>query len=87
MSENINLLIVDDQSLIRDGIASLLSLQENIVIAGTASNGKEAVEKADRLRPDVILMDIRMPVMDGITAAEKNHKNRILQPYNNAYNI
>ncbi len=71
MSNIINLMIVDDQSLIRDGIASLLSLQENITIAGTASNGKEAVKKAGEIKPDVILMDIRMPVMDGIAAAEK----------------
>ncbi len=70
MGNIIKLLIVDDQSLIRDGIASLLSLQENISISGTASNGKEAVEKAEQLKPDVILMDIRMPVMDGIAAAE-----------------
>ena len=71
MDDIIKLLIVDDQILIRDGIASLLSLQKNITVAGTASNGREAVDKAESLRPDVILMDIRMPVMDGIAATEK----------------
>ena len=71
MEEIIKLLIADDQILIRDGIASLLSLQENIKVAGTAANGKEALEKAKSLRPDVILMDIRMPVMDGIAATEE----------------
>ena len=71
MEEIIKLLIADDQILIRDGIASLLSLQKNIKVAGTAANGKEALEKAESLRPDVILMDIRMPVMDGIAATEK----------------
>ena len=76
MKSKINLMIVDDQSLIRDGIASLLSLKEDIIISGTASNGKEAVEKAQDLKPDVILMDIRMPVMDGIAAAEKIINNR-----------
>ena len=71
MDKNIKLLIADDQSLIRDGIASLLSLQENITVAGTARNGEEAVRKAKELKPDVILMDIRMPVMDGIAAADE----------------
>lgn len=71
MDKNIKLLIADDQSLIRDGIASLLSLQENITVAGTARNGEEAVRKARDLKPDVILMDIRMPVMDGIAAADE----------------
>ena len=71
MDKNIKLLIADDQSLIRDGIASLLSLQEDITVAGTARNGEEAVRKARDLKPDVILMDIRMPVMDGIAAADE----------------
>ena len=75
MENSIKLMIVDDQSLIRDGIASLLSLQDNITIAGTAANGEEAVKKAKELKPDVILMDIRMPVMDGIAAADKIIKN------------
>ena len=52
----------------RDGIASLLEMQEAIEVVGTASNGQEALEKAVSLRPDVILMDVRMPVMDGVLA-------------------
>jgi len=64
----IRVLIVDDQHLIRDGIASLLALRSEIEVAGSAENGQRAVEKAAELRPEVILMDIRMPVMDGITA-------------------
>ena len=68
--ERINLLIVDDQSLVREGIASLLALQPGINILGTAENGQEAVHFAKEAQPDVILMDIRMPVMDGIAAAE-----------------
>lgn len=64
----IRVLVVDDQRLMRDGIASLLSLQEGIEVIGTASNGKEAVAQALAMQPHVILMDVRMPVMDGVVA-------------------
>ena len=61
-------LIVDDQQLVRDGIASLLRMQEGINVVGTATNGQEAVEQAMTLQPEVILMDVRMPIMDGVEA-------------------
>src|SRR5260370_25747978 len=61
-------LVVDDQRLMRDGIASLLEIQEGIEVVGMASNGQEAIAKAVALHPDVILMDLRMPVMDGVSA-------------------
>lgn len=64
----VRVLVVDDQRLMRDGIASLLSIQGGIEIVGTAGNGQEAVEQAMSLRPDVVLMDVRMPVMDGVVA-------------------
>lgn len=64
-------LIVDDQHLIREGISSLLKFQDEISVAGVATDGKDAIDKYRLYKPDVILMDIRMPVMDGITAAEK----------------
>src|SRR5689334_21593934 len=64
----VRVLVVDDQRLMRDGIASLLEIQEAIEVVGTASNGQEALEQAVSLRPDVILMDVRMPVMDGVVA-------------------
>lgn len=66
--ESVRVLVVDDQRLMRDGIASLLEIQEGIEIVGTASNGQEALEKALALCPNVILMDVRMPGMDGVTA-------------------
>ena len=69
-AEKINILIVDDQSLVREGIASLLAIQPGIKLLGTAENGREAVQFVQQEQPDVILMDIRMPVMDGIAAAE-----------------
>ncbi|MCA9978668.1 MAG: response regulator transcription factor, partial [Anaerolineales bacterium] len=65
---NITVLIVDDQRLIREGIASLLGIQEGITVVGTAVDGQEAITKALELQPNVILMDVRMPIMDGITA-------------------
>lgn len=64
----VKVLVVDDQQLMRDGLASLLSIQEGIEVVGTAVNGQEAVDHALRLQPDVVLMDVRMPVMDGIIA-------------------
>jgi len=64
----VRVLVVDDQQLVRDGIASLLRVQEGIAVVGTATNGQEALEQAIALRPDVILMDVRMPVMDGVEA-------------------
>lgn len=68
LSEPVRVLVVDDQQLMRDGLASLLSIQEGIEVVGTAADGQEAIDQALRLQPDVVLMDVRMPVMDGITA-------------------
>jgi len=69
--KKIRVLVADDQRLVRDGIASLLSIQDGIEVVGTASNGEEAVEQALAQRPDVALMDIRMPIMDGVEAARR----------------
>lgn len=66
--EAVRLLVVDDQRLMLDGIISLLSLRDEVLVVGTATNGKEAIAKALELKPDVILMDVRMPIMDGVTA-------------------
>jgi DNA-binding NarL/FixJ family response regulator len=64
----VRVLVVDDQQLVRDGIASLLRVQDGIVVVGTATNGQEALEQALTRQPDVILMDVRMPIMDGVEA-------------------
>ena len=64
----IRLLLVDDQSIVREGLSSLLQTQSDLEIVGEAENGRVAVEKAIALQPDVVLMDIRMPVMDGVAA-------------------
>jgi DNA-binding NarL/FixJ family response regulator len=67
----IRVLIVDDQPLVRQGMASLLSLEEGIEIVGQAENGEEAIVKGSELRPDVVLMDIRMPIADGVVATTR----------------
>jgi DNA-binding NarL/FixJ family response regulator len=64
----IRVLVADDQAAVRDGFAALVDAQENMQIAGTAANGREAVDRARRAFPHVILMDIRMPVLDGLDA-------------------
>ncbi len=61
-------LVVDDQALMREGLCTLLELDESISVVGTAANGHEAVQRARELEPHVVLMDIRMPGMDGIAA-------------------
>ncbi|MHA7306694.1 response regulator [Arthrobacter sp. TMN-49] len=68
---SIRLLIVDDQAMVREGFAALLGAQDDIEVVGQAENGARAVEMARELRPDVVLMDVRMPVMDGLEAARQ----------------
>ena len=64
----IRVLLVDDQSIVREGLASLLQTKPDLEIVGEAENGRVAVERSLALKPDIVLMDIRMPVMDGIAA-------------------
>ncbi|MEV0933662.1 response regulator [Streptomyces phaeochromogenes] len=64
----VRVLVVDDQRLIRDGIASLLAIRPGIAVVGTAVDGRDAVAKTLEMGPDVVLMDVRMPEMDGIEA-------------------
>jgi DNA-binding NarL/FixJ family response regulator len=71
MSNTIRLLVVDDQELMRDGLISILERQTGIEVVGAASDGREAVTKAESMSPDVILMDVRMPVMDGVQATRE----------------
>ncbi len=68
MGEPIRVLVVDDQALVRNGFAVILDAEADISVVGEAADGAAAVEAAVALRPDVVLMDVRMPGMDGITA-------------------
>jgi DNA-binding NarL/FixJ family response regulator len=67
----IRVLIVDDHTLVRDGIRALLALVADIEVVGEASNGKEALGKIKQLAPDVVLMDLAMPIMSGLDATRK----------------
>lgn len=71
MAGQIKLLIVDDMAETRINLSKLLFFDERIIVVGEAGNGLEAIEHARKLQPDVILMDINMPVMDGITATQR----------------
>ncbi|KDR96115.1 two component transcriptional regulator, LuxR family [Peptoclostridium litorale DSM 5388] len=71
MKENINVMIVDDHSLMREGLAKILELEENITVLDTASDGQQAIEKFKRGSYDVILLDISMPNMNGIETLRK----------------
>jgi DNA-binding NarL/FixJ family response regulator len=67
----IRILIVDDQTLFRAGLKTLLSTQPDLEVAGEASNGEEALRLTALLRPQVVLMDLRMPVLDGVSATRR----------------
>jgi DNA-binding NarL/FixJ family response regulator len=68
---SLGVLIVDDQALVRAGFRMILEAEQDIEVVGEAADGREAVEKARRLRPDVVLMDVRMPDVDGIEATRR----------------
>lgn len=69
--EPIKIFIVDDQALFREGLASLLATQSDMRVVGEASDGVEALERIEAARPDLVLMDIRMPRMDGLEATRR----------------
>ena len=68
MSEPIRILITDDHDVVRDGLASMLNFQSDMTVAGHARNGREAIDRCRELKPDVILMDLAMPELDGVGA-------------------
>ena len=71
MAEPIRVLIVDDHAVVREGLRSFLELQDGIAVAGEAADGDEAVDAVERLRPDVVLMDLVMPNADGVEAMRR----------------
>jgi DNA-binding NarL/FixJ family response regulator len=79
--DKIKVLIVDDQTLMRDGLKTILELEENIEVVGTAADGREALEKVSGLNPQIVLMDIRMPNMDGVECIKRlkeGHKDIVI---------
>ena len=92
-TKKIRVLIVDDHAVVRDGIRSVLALQRDMQVVGEAVNGKEALEKTVELLPDVVVMDIVMPVMNGLDAAKeickkyKSSKVLMLTQYDDEENI
>lgn len=67
----IRILLADDQTLFREGLRTLLTSQPNLEVVGEAGDGEEALREADRLQPDVALMDLRMPLLDGVAATRR----------------
>jgi DNA-binding NarL/FixJ family response regulator len=82
MTGPIRLLIADDHPVVRDGLRGIFEASDEFEVAGEAANGREAVDRAAALRPDVVLMDLRMPVLDGVSAirllAERGVTARVL---------
>lgn len=72
--QKIRVLVADDHVIVRDGICALLALAGDIEVVGEANNGREALEKVKELTPDVVLMDIAMPIMGGLEATRRIHK-------------
>ena len=68
MAEAIRVLVADDHAVVREGLRTFLELQEGIEVVGEAADGREAVEVAERLRPDVVVLDLVMPGLDGVGA-------------------
>lgn len=74
-TRKIKVLIADDHAVIREGVSALLNLQKDIVIIGEATDGQDAIEKTTKLLPDVVLMDLAMPAMNGIEATKQITRN------------
>lgn len=89
----IRILIVDDHALLRRGLTTLLGFDESVCVIGDAKNGAEAVKTANELKPDVVVMDLSMPVMDGVEATRHIRRNLpdtrvlILTSYSNSVDV
>jgi two-component system, NarL family, response regulator DegU len=77
MSKPVNIMIADDHSMVREGIKQLLELDGDIVVTSEASNGKQCIELLDENRTDVLLLDINMPIMNGLQVLQYIRENRV----------
>lgn len=75
MTDNIRLIIAEDNELLRSMLAGYLDQRSGLQVVGTAANGQEAVDLSHQLQPDVVLMDVVMPIMDGVTATRIIHEH------------
>lgn len=73
MANKITILLVDDQRLMRDGLRTLLELEDDLAVVGEAGNGEDALARFAELQPTIVLMDVRMPGMDGVEATRRLH--------------
>ena len=73
--DSIRILIVDDHTVVRDGLSAMLGREDDMTVVGEGANGLEAIEQTGRLKPDVILMDLRMPELDGVGAMKRIAEN------------
>ncbi len=71
MADAITVLVVDDHAVVREGLRTFLQLQDGLEVVGEAGDGEQAVREAERLRPDVVLMDLVMPRLDGVGAMQE----------------
>ena len=74
-ADAIRILIVDDHPVVRDGLAAILGTQSDFVIAGEADSGSQALERFESLQPDIVLLDLEMPGMDGISVIRQLREN------------
>ena len=74
------MLVADDEALLRSAFSSLIEAQDDLEVVGAAADGRQAVELAASLAPDVVVMDVRMPVMDGIEATRRITRDRMPGP-------
>ncbi len=72
----VRVLIVDDQTVVREGLAAILSTEPEIEVVGLAGDGQEALDLVGRSRPDVVLMDLKMPVLNGVQATQRLHRSQ-----------
>ena len=75
MNKTIRIFLADDHTIVRQGLAKLLEAEPNLRVVGEAENGREAIVKAEKLKPDVVLMDIAMPMLNGIEATRQIRKS------------